>query len=77
MRLLRFSVRHFQCVERADLELGPGLNVLYGPNDLGKSSLAAALRAALLLQHDSAVHRGFINWVRDETPWVQVVQEFR
>ncbi|MGO9263228.1 MAG: hypothetical protein ACLQU1_44155 [Bryobacteraceae bacterium] len=31
---------------KAAIEFGAGLNVLYGPNDLGESSLAAAIRAA-------------------------------
>ena len=45
MRLVHLEVERFQCIEKAELELGPGLNVLYGPNDLGKSSLAWAIRA--------------------------------
>ena len=47
MRLLRLQVADFGAIERADVALGPGLNVLHGPNDLGKSTLAAALRAVL------------------------------
>jgi hypothetical protein len=39
MKLLRIQLEHFGCVRRAAVELGAGLNVLYGPNDLGKSSL--------------------------------------
>lgn len=62
MRLVKLSVQSFQCIESAELELGPGLNVLYGPNDLGKSSLAWAIRAVLLLQHNSAQHERFVSW---------------
>ena len=54
MKLARLEVDAFKCVASARLELGPGLNVLYGPNDLGKSSLAWAIRAVLLLQHNQA-----------------------
>ena len=62
MRLVRLSVERFQCIESAELEFGPGLNVLYGPNDIGKSSLAWAVRAVLLLQHNSSQHERFVSW---------------
>jgi hypothetical protein len=62
MRLVRLTVERFQCIEAADVELGPGLNVLYGPNDLGKSSLAWAIRAVLLLQHGSSHAERFSSW---------------
>ena len=62
MRLVKLSVQRFQCIESAEVEFGPGLNVLYGPNDLGKSSLVWALRAVLLLQHNSAHHEQFVTW---------------
>jgi chromosome segregation ATPase len=62
MRLVKLSVQRFQCIESAELELGPGLNVLYGPNDIGKSSLAWAVRAVLLLQHNSTQHERFVSW---------------
>jgi len=56
MRLVKLSVQRFQCIESAEVDFGPGLNVLYGPNDLGKSSLAWAIRAALLLPHGATLH---------------------
>ncbi|MCX5745007.1 MAG: metallophosphoesterase, partial [Proteobacteria bacterium] len=62
MRLVKLSVQRFQCIEAAEVEFGPGLNVLYGPNDTGKSSLAAAIRAVLLLQHGSTQHERFVSW---------------
>lgn len=70
MRLVHLEVERFQCIEKAELELGPGLNVLYGPNDLGKSSLAWAIRAVLLLQHNSVVHERFVSWCGDGEPRV-------
>ncbi|MCW5803850.1 MAG: AAA family ATPase [Deltaproteobacteria bacterium] len=70
MRLEKLAVRNFQCIESAELELGPGLNVLYGPNDLGKSSLAWAIRAVLLLQHDSTQHERFVSWYGGGEPKV-------
>jgi hypothetical protein len=62
MKLVKLSVERFQCIEAAEVELGPGLNVMFGPNDLGKTSLAWAIRAVLLLQHGSAAHTRFVSW---------------
>ncbi len=70
MRLVRLSVEHFQCIRAADLDFGRGLNVLFGPNDLGKSSLAWAIRAVLLLQHNAAAHERFVSWYGDGEPRV-------
>ena len=36
MRIHRLKVKDFAGIREVDIELGPGLNVLYGPNDLGK-----------------------------------------
>lgn len=72
MRLLRVTVDAFQCIEHADVELGPGLNVLYGPNDLGKSSLAAAIRNVLLLPHNSTAHEQLVSWHSGTPPRVSL-----
>ena len=58
MKIRRLRVNDFAAIREADIEFGPGLNVLYGPNDLGKSTLADAIRLALLLPHTSTPHRG-------------------
>jgi DNA repair exonuclease SbcCD ATPase subunit len=68
--LVRLTVESFQCIERAELDFGPGLNVLFGPNDLGKSSLAWAIRAVLLLQHSSSAHERFVSWYGGGVPRV-------
>lgn len=60
--LRRLEVESFKCVESATLEFGPGLNVLYGPNDLGKSSLGEAIRAVLLLPSSSSERKSFEAW---------------
>jgi len=70
MRLLKLSVEGYQAIERASIELGPGLNVLYGPNDLGKSTLAAALRSVLLVPPTSSIAEGFTPWYAEVTPHV-------
>lgn len=75
MKLLRVDVEHFGCIRRASVELGPGLNVLYGPNDLGKSTLARAIRAALLIQHTSSAATEFVEWDSDESPSVKLTLE--
>jgi AAA domain-containing protein len=70
LRFRRLEVSHFRAVDRAALEFAPGLNVLYGPNDLGKTTLATAMRAALLLPADSSAHRDFLPWHSKELPQV-------
>jgi predicted ATP-dependent endonuclease of OLD family len=46
MRLHRLRIVSFAAIGNVDVEFGPGLNVLYGPNDLGKSTVVAAIRWA-------------------------------
>src|ERR1700730_10279130 len=53
MRLHRLRITNFAAIGNVDVEFGPGLNVLYGPNDLGKSTVVAAIRLGLLLPHTS------------------------
>ena len=75
MTLLSLAVEHFRCTRRAQLRFGRGLNVLHGPNDLGKSSLAEAIRAALLLQASSRDYEGFLDWTGSGDPHVELVFE--
>lgn len=70
MRLVQLCVEGYQAIERANVELGPGLNILYGPNDLGKSTLAAALRSALLVPPGTTAGEGFAPWYADAVPHV-------
>jgi DNA repair exonuclease SbcCD ATPase subunit len=72
MRLRRLEVEHFAGISKVNVTFGPGLNLLYGPNELGKSSLLEAIRAALLLPHSSSAHRDFIDWNTDESPHVRL-----
>ncbi len=72
MRLRRLEVEHFAGIRKADIPFGPGLNLLHGPNELGKSSLLQAIRAALLLPHGSSAHKEFIDWHSDESPRVRL-----
>src|SRR5437773_12476721 len=62
MRLHSLEVEHFRAIQSARLMFGPGLNVVYGPNDLGKSTLTEAIRAALLIAPGTAEARSFATW---------------
>jgi hypothetical protein len=72
MRFVRLAVEAFRAIERAEIEFGPGLNILHGPNDLGKSTLAAAIRAALLVPPMSSEGAQFTSWFSDATPRVEL-----
>jgi hypothetical protein len=72
MRFTKLAVEAFQGIRRAEVEFGPGLNVLYGPNDLGKSTLATALRAALLVTPSSTESLHYAPWYADATPYVSL-----
>lgn len=58
MHLTRLRVARLRCVAEAELELGPGLNVIVGANGAGKSSLIEAV-------HLLAYGRSFRGRVRD------------
>ena len=75
MRLHRLHVADFAAVADADIEFGPGLNVLYGPNDLGKSTLAQAIRLALLLPHTSTYIDDYVPWTGGRDPMVELTFE--
>ncbi len=62
LRFERLEVSAVRGVSRAALDLGPGLNVLYGPNEAGKSTLAHALRAVLLLPVGSTERESLFPW---------------
>jgi DNA repair exonuclease SbcCD ATPase subunit len=75
VRFRRLEVRAYRAIDHAELEFGPGLNVLYGPNDLGKSTLASAMRAALLLPAESTAHQSFLPWHGVGPPKVRLTFE--
>lgn len=75
MRFRRLEVRAYRAIDQAELEFGPGLNVFYGPNDLGKSTLAAAMRAVLLLPSESTAHQAFVPWHDAGPPRVRLTFE--
>jgi DNA repair exonuclease SbcCD ATPase subunit len=73
VRIVSLDVAHFGCIRAAQIALGPGLNILFGPNDLGKSSLARAIRAVLLTPHGSTVSHEYTSWQGDQAPEVELV----
>lgn len=75
MRIHRLRVTDFAGIREADVEFGPGLNVLYGPNDLGKSTLAEAIRLALLLPCTSTHIDDYVPWSGGQNPVVELTFE--
>ena len=75
MWIRQISVRHFAGIRSAEVSFEYGLNVLYGPNEIGKSTLVDAMRAALLLQHGATAARDFEDWHTDQPPQVELTFE--
>jgi hypothetical protein len=62
VRLERLEVRDFRGIRAATIEFGPGVTVLHGPNELGKSTLVEAIHAALFLQSTSQAGNEHVTW---------------
>ena len=75
MWIKRLEVTDWAGIADAAIDLEPGLNVLHGPNALGKSSLVNAIRAALLLQSTSAAAAPLRDWHADAPPQVTLTFE--
>jgi energy-coupling factor transporter ATP-binding protein EcfA2 len=75
MRLHRLRIESFAAIGNVDLEFGPGLNVLYGPNDLGKSTVVAAIRLGFLLPHTSTNCDQYVGWTGSDDPIVEMTFE--
>lgn len=78
MRLLSLEVRHWRGLDHERLEdLSPGLNLVIGPNEAGKSRLFQALRFALWESHKghAAYKKDLQSWSSAESPWVAVELE--
>ena len=75
MKLIRLHVESFAAIGNVDVEFGPGLNVLYGPNDLGKSTVAESIRFALLLPYSSTHSEPYIGWAGGGDPTVELTFE--
>ena len=75
MRLHRLLIESFGAIGKVDVEFGPGLNVLYGPNDLGKSTVVAGIRLGLLLPHTSTHCDQYVGWTGSDDPIVEMTFE--
>lgn len=75
MKLHRLRVTNFAAIREAEINFGKGLNILYGPNDLGKSTLVHAIRLALLLPHSSTSIEQYIAWTGGRDPVVELTFE--
>ncbi|HLJ89957.1 MAG TPA: AAA family ATPase [Candidatus Angelobacter sp.] len=75
MKLHHLRVTNFAGVREADVDFGRGLNVLYGPNDLGKSTLVDAIRLVLLLPYTSTSIEQYIAWTGGREPVVELTFE--
>src|SRR6266403_814682 len=75
MRLHRLRIVSFAAIGNVDVEFGPGLNVLYGPNDLGKSTVVAAIRLGFLLPHTSTNCDQYVGWTGSDDPIVEMTFE--
>src|SRR5262245_11000298 len=72
MRFAKLVVDNFQAVQHAEVAFGPGLNVLFGPNGLGKSTRAKAIYAALLVPPGSSEAVSYSSWYADAAPRVSL-----
>ena len=75
MWIKRLQVTDWAGIAAAAIDFDPGLNVLHGPNELGKSSLVRAIRAALLLQSTSVAAEPWRDWHADAPPEVTLTFE--
>ena len=75
MWIQRLDVTDCAGIAAAGVVLQPGLNVLHGPNELGKSSLVQAIRAALLLPATSSAAERLRAWNVDAPPTVTLTFE--
>ena len=75
MWIRRLQVADCAGIAQASVALEPGLNVLHGPNELGKSTLAKAIRAALLLPATSSAGQKLRSWNVDGAPEVTLTLE--
>ena len=73
MELVSLEIERFGCVARANIAFKPGLNVLHGANEIGKSSIARAIRFALLLPSSSSAVEPWIPWSGGGDPTVTLV----
>jgi AAA domain len=70
MEFVALELERFGCVARSRISFRPGLNVLYGSNEVGKSSIARAIRLVLLLPASSNQAEAWVPWIGGGDPTV-------
>src|SRR5690242_17759750 len=75
MIVRRIRVRRFRGLDDLELTFRPGLNVIRGRNDAGKSTLHLAFSAALFPVRPSEA-KSYGPWTGQEGPAGEVVLEF-
>ena len=75
MWIRQLEVKDCAGIAAASVSLQPGLNVLHGPNELGKSTLVKAIRATLLLPTGSTAGEQLRAWNVDGPPSVDLTFE--
>ena len=63
MKITRIKISNFRGTEEREIHVGPGVTVVEGPNEAGKSSLAEAVNLILEVADSSKAKR-----VRDVVP---------
>jgi DNA repair exonuclease SbcCD ATPase subunit len=71
--LVSLEVERFGCIAKASIRFKPGLNVLHGANEVGKSSVAQAIRFALLLPSSSREAQEWVPWAEGGDPTIALV----
>ena len=67
MRITRLTIRDLRRYRDAELELAPGLTIVRGPNEAGKSTLQRAVELALTrnVTSGAAALHGLVPWDGD------------
>jgi len=74
MRIGRLRLRNVKRHAELDLELAPGLTIIRGPNEAGKTTVQRALEMVLFRRANSTAQEldGFRTWGAKTEPWVGI-----
>lgn len=74
MRILKLRMRNFRVFDDMDVVLAPGMNLVRGPNESGKSTMVNGLVAGLFEKpaSKSASARSMLRWGTEDAPAVEI-----
>lgn len=74
MRITRLRLVDFRRFSDVELDFSPGLNLIRGPNESGKSTIVGALVAALFDKPDTSTVKGMRNlrWGSEDQPLIEL-----